>query len=119
MKYIKDCPDCGKKIRFPLDKGRIRVFCSCGYTTIIDPDDTTLYVDGNFDLMPDKKTSGTIVGLVPSFFKKLTWKNFINSLLEIKYKIQNIRYLPNRERNWLLAVIILVMLAISVAVYYL
>jgi len=99
MKYIRECPDCGKKIRFPLDKGRIRIHCSCGYTAIIDPDDTALYETGSFDLKPDNtKRKNRLTDMLSGFFIGLDRKRIINSLLDLKYKIQNFRYMPDRER---------------------
>ena len=121
MKYIKQCPDCGKKIRFPLDRGRIRVFCSCGYNTIIDPDDTTLYESGSFDLKSENSQSsivGSINSLLSGLFKNLSWKKFINNILEVKYRIQNIRHLPDSERNKIITAVVLVILLIISAVYF-
>lgn len=121
MKYIIDCPSCGRKIRFPLDKGRIKVFCQCGYNTVIDPDDTALYKSGKFDLKPEDKhadKTGGFFDSLSSLLNNFTWNNFVNGLLEIKYKLQNLRYLPDRERNRLL-VIILFIIVLAVVVYYL
>lgn len=119
MKYIKNCPECGKQLRFPLDRGRIRIHCRCGYSSIVDPDDTTLYSDGKFDLSDDggsrKKTSRSILSLK----SKLDKKRIINGILEIKYKIQNLRYMPDRERNRFLAAVIVILLLLITAVYYL
>ena len=50
MYLIKSCPSCGKRIRFPIDRGRIRVTCECGSTFLADPDDPSLYNDAAFDL---------------------------------------------------------------------
>ncbi len=121
MKYIRECPECGRKIRFPLDKGKIRVFCTCGYNTVIDPDDTSLYKTGNFDLKPENKETkpafGAITALISSVIKNLSRDRFINSLLEIKYKLQNIRYLPDRERNRTALFIIALVLLLAAAIY--
>ncbi|HPS56675.1 MAG TPA: hypothetical protein PK514_01090 [Spirochaetota bacterium] len=122
MKYIKDCPSCGRKIRFPLDKGRIKIFCTCGYNTVIDPDDTTLYKTGNFDLKPENKKSGPAENFsksITNLLNKFTWNNFVNILLKVKYKLQNIRYLPDRERNRIVAVMLFVILAVAATVYFL
>jgi len=122
MKYIVDCPSCGRKIRFPLDKGRIKVFCTCGYNTLIDPDDTALYNSGKFDIKPEDRhpeKSGSFFDSINSLLNKFTWSNFVNALLEGKYKLQNFRYLPDKERNRLIVIIIAVILAVSAAMYYL
>jgi hypothetical protein len=117
MKYIKDCPECGKKIRFPLDRGRIRIHCQCGYSAIVDPDDTSLYNNGKFDLSegsstPEKHT-------FPSLKAARNKKRIINSLLETKYKIQNFRYLPDKERNKFIAAAAVAMLATAAVIYFL
>lgn len=121
MKYIIDCPSCGRKIRFPLDKGRIKIFCSCGYNTVIDPDDTALYKSGKFDLKPGEEHSEKADGFfhsLSSLLDSFKWNSFVNSLLEVKYKLQNFRYLPDMERNIILTVIVISVLGIAAAVYY-
>jgi hypothetical protein len=34
---VKECPSCGRGLRFPIDRGRIRVRCVCGHQFIADP----------------------------------------------------------------------------------
>ena len=105
MKFIKACPACGKMLRFPIDRGIIKVSCQCGHTLIVNPDDTELYKDGKFDLRnngTDKRDEGFV-----SFFKslsnrirkKVNYRNLINSLLDLKYKLQNLSLMPDAERN--------------------
>lgn len=119
MKYIKDCPECGKKIRFPLDRGRIRIHCRCGYTAVIDPDDTSLYNDGKFDLSEGENPTSKKAPDFSSIRSKLDRKKIINSLLEMKYKIQNLRYMPDRERNRFLAVSLFLLLLVLTVIYFL
>jgi hypothetical protein len=102
MYLIKVCPECKTKIRFPIDKGTIRVKCTCGYNFIANPDDTGIYRDASFDL------SHTTPGL-----KKMTplrrWigdirvRGFVSFLitgaLNLKYKIQNFSLLPDVEKK--------------------
>lgn len=102
MYLIKLCPECKTKIRFPIDKGTIRVKCACGYSFVANPDDTGIYRDASFDL------SHTTPGL-----KKMTplrrWigdiqvRGFVPFLitgaLNLKYKIQNFRLLPDVEKK--------------------
>jgi hypothetical protein len=102
MYLIKVCPECKTKIRFPIDKGTIRVKCTCGYNFIANPDDTGIYRDASFDL------SHTTPGL-----KKMTplrrWigdiqvRGFVPFLitgaLNLKYKIQNFHLLPAAEKK--------------------
>ena len=121
MKYIVDCPSCGRKIRFPLDRGRIKIYCTCGYNTLIDPDDTSLYKSGKFDLKPENTQPGAPPGFfdsISSLLDRFTWNNFINGLLEVKYRLQNIRYLPDGERNRVIAVILFVTVLAALIIYY-
>ena len=55
MHIIKPCPVCGKKLRFPIEKGKIQVKCLCGYQFIADPDNPELYQHSTFDLSPKKE----------------------------------------------------------------
>ena len=98
MKYIKACPVCGRMLRFPIDKGIIKVSCQCGSDMIIDPDNTELYKDGKFDLASDSKKRQN-KNFIKSFTNKINFRKIINSLLELKYKLQNISLMPDRERN--------------------
>jgi len=102
MDLIKVCPECKTKLRFPIDKGTIRVKCTCGHSFIANPDDTGMYRDASFDL------SRTTCGL-----KKMTlfrrWLDdvrdkgllpiIITGGLNLKYKIQNFRLLPVGEKK--------------------
>ena len=102
MYLIKLCPECKTKLRFPIDKGTIRVKCACGYSFVANPDDTGIYRDASFDL------SHTTPGL-----KKMTplrrWigdiqvKGFVPFLitgaLNLKYKIQNFPSPPGRGKE--------------------
>lgn len=122
MKYIKDCPSCGRKIRFPLDKGRIKIFCTCGYNTVIDPDDTKLYETGSFDIKPESVRPGLTENFsasISSLLNNFTWNNFVNRLLEVKYKLQNLRHLPDRERNRVLLFALALILLIALVFYLL
>lgn len=100
MYLIKPCPSCGKKIRFPIDKGKIQVKCPCGNSFTADPDDPSIYNDGKIDPAIKPKKSPA------SFFdKKLKSLNFarikaktINGFLEYKYRIQNFPLLPDRQK---------------------
>jgi len=89
MKYIRDCPSCGKKLRFPLDQGKIRIKCLCGYNEIVDPDDIYLYEKGTFDTGKEKNRN--IIFSLPANIKKLgnliNRKKIFNGLLDIKYRI--------------------------------
>jgi hypothetical protein len=96
MYYIKSCPVCGKKLRFPLDKGKIKIKCECGNSFIVDPDDTSLYKEGKFDLKEKSK---------PSWMRKIENLDFkampskiIANLLNYKYSLQNFMLLTWKDR---------------------
>ena len=104
MYFIKPCPSCGTKLRFPIDKGTIRVRCSCGTSFVADPDDPILFQDGKFDLGgpgPNKKEGRKIPGF-PGLKSIL-----INSLYSAKYRIQNFRLLPSAEQRKILIILAL------------
>ena len=111
-------------LRFPIDRGIIKVSCQCGHILIINPDDTELYKDGKFDLRNDG-TDRSNEGLL-SFLKslrnrmrkKVNYKNFINSLLELKYKLQNLSLMPDAERNRLILTILSI-IALLIFILYL
>ena len=56
MYLIKTCPTCKTRLRFPIDKGTIKVTCNCGYSFIANPDNTDIYKDASFDLSHDGDT---------------------------------------------------------------
>jgi hypothetical protein len=100
MYLIKECPSCRNKIRFPIDRGVIKVKCPCGYAFTADPDKRELYINAAIDARP---SAGT--GRAASLFKSLREADLsaiklrlINSLLDFKYSVQNFRLLPNSER---------------------
>ena len=123
MYLIKVCPSCKTKLRFPIDKGTIRVKCSCGFDFIADPDDTEMYNNASFDL------SRTTFGLkkLNSFRRAVSGFQFgavgpysINKLLNAKYKIQNVKLLPDSEKKRIILIIIAVMAIIAglIALFY-
>ena len=120
MKYIKACPACGKMLRFPIDRGIIRISCQCGHSLLINPDDTELYKEGKFDLKKDgvdKNNRGLFSSLKADFKKKVNYSSIINSLLELKYKLQNISLIPDAERNKLIMWFILITAVIIFLLY--
>lgn len=102
MYLIKICPSCKAKLRFPIDKGTIKVKCPCGYTFVADPDNTDMYKDATFDL------SHTTCGLkrmtrLKSFMAGKRFDQLfpfiINRIYDFKYKFQNFRLLPTAEKK--------------------
>jgi LSD1 subclass zinc finger protein len=102
MYLIKACPSCKTKLRFPIDKGTIRIKCSCGNSFIVNPDDTAVYDDAAFDLRSSKcvlkKMTPLTRALAGIKFNQLIPKT-ITAALEFKYKLQNFRLLPDDEKR--------------------
>ncbi len=116
MYLIKVCPSCKTKLRFPIDKGTIRVKCSCGYNFVADPDNTEMYNNASFDL------SRTTFGLkklnsLRRAVSGLQFSNFgpyaINKFLNAKYKIQNFKLLPDSEKRQIIITLFLVIAVIA------
>jgi hypothetical protein len=69
LNYIRPCPSCKSELRFPIDRGTLRITCPiCSENFLVDPDDTEIYKKGNFDLNPLKPSSKTLE--FSDFFKK-------------------------------------------------
>ncbi|MFC1670313.1 hypothetical protein ACFL20_07950 [Spirochaetota bacterium] len=105
MHFIKPCSSCGKKIRFPLNKGRIKVSCICGYSFFIDPDDPDTFKSGKFDINGRKKGS-SIFNFVSEKILEVDYNkikiNIINGFYDFNYKLQNFKLLPKSEKKKLL-----------------
>ncbi len=110
MYLIKTCPTCRTRLRFPIDKGTIKVKCNCGYSFIANPDNTDIYKDASFDL---SHTKGTLKKMTPlrSALNKIQFDQItpaiINKFLDIKYKIQNFQLLPGAEKKKIMLVLLL------------
>jgi hypothetical protein len=107
MHLIRTCAKCGKRIRFPIDRGVIRVKCPCGESFTADPDDTRLYENADFDLSSGTKgkkaeLSGNPAGLFDPLRFKAYRELLIRRLFDAKYKLQNFRLLPWKEQRWVL-----------------
>ena len=91
MNFIITCPSCSNKLRFPIDKGKIKVKCQCGYFFIADPDDTKLYKKGNFDIKEKlrKKKEFNLDHII---------RQLIEKIYDLKYKLQNFKLLPTSEQ---------------------
>lgn len=110
MYLIKTCPTCKTRLRFPIDKGTIKVTCNCGYSFIANPDNTDIYKDASFDL---SHTTGTLKKMAPlkSAIDSLRFDqiipSMINKFLDLKYKVQNFRLLPDAEKTKILLLLFL------------
>lgn len=115
MYYIKPCPACSKKLRFPLDKGKLQIKCECGNSFLADPDDTVLYKSGYFDL--SDKASPAWLGKI----KNLNLHNFISkiitNLLEYKYSLQNFMLLTWKDQSVILIKTLIALLALFSAIF--
>jgi hypothetical protein len=109
MYLIKICPECKNKIRFPIDKGTIRVKCSCGHSFIANPDDTGMYRDASFDLShtaPGLKKMSPLGRWIGDIRIKGIFPFIITAALDLKYKLQNFRLLPRAEKKKLIVTIL-------------
>ncbi len=102
MYLIKTCPSCRTRLRFPIDKGTIKVKCPCGYSFVANPDNSDMYKDASFDL--SRSTCGlkrmTRLKSVMDGIKLDQFVPFIiNKIFDLKYKIQNFRLLPAEEKK--------------------
>ncbi len=110
MYLIKTCPTCKTRLRFPIDKGIIKVKCNCGYSFIANPDNTDIYKNASFDL---SHTTGSLKKMAPlkSAIDSIRFDQFIPSLinkfLAVKYKTQNFRLLPDAEKKKIILVLFL------------
>ncbi len=103
MHLIKSCPACGSKLRFPIDKGTIRVKCRCGMSFMADPDNPGLYRGAEFDLSYGVRGRSAALRSLDSAMEKLRpgriIPSLINRALKIKYDLQNFRLLPSSRRH--------------------
>jgi hypothetical protein len=119
MYIIKSCPSCGKKLRFPVDKGKIKVNCACGRSFIADPDDTALYRGSVFDIRSRSRDNAfnrkikEVAGRLKKFGSAPSARGIIGAVYGFKYKMQNFRLLPAKEqRNIVLFLSFMAMLLI-------
>ena len=110
MNFIITCPSCSNKLRFPIDRGKLKVKCQCGYSFIADPDDTELYKKGNFDIKEKARKK-----------KEFNFDHIIKKIIEkiysVKYKLQNFKLLPASEQKKIILYFILFLIAIIVLVF--
>lgn len=113
MYLIKVCPDCGKKLRFPIDRGIIKVKCPCGFSFVADPDDTGIYTDAKFDLKGKNK---------PPKAKNIDLGNLkermILAILQYKYNLQNFKLLPwKNRRNVIMTTVVVVFIVVLIVMF--
>ncbi len=111
MHIIKPCPACGIKLRFPIDSGKIKVQCRCGYSFVADPDDPVLYNDATFDLALKKKPKTRL-----SYTSII--KTIIEKLYSYWYTLGNFRLLPTKDKIKVIAIALVIILLLLLFVYY-
>jgi len=123
MHLIKNCAACGSRLRFPIDKGKIRVRCRCGESFIADPDDPVLYRNASFDIFQRTAAGRSTFIRALQRLKSIRAAEIIPSLirgiLKAKYTLQNFPVLPGAMQRRIVAIVILVLLLIALGVYLL
>lgn len=114
MHIIKACPACGRKLRFPIDKGIISVKCLCGHSFVIDPDDTSIYQDASFDIGINREAKRAAAGTGFSY-AEIKGK-LIRSLLQYKYDLQNIFVLSGKKRIKVICIACLILAAAALLI---
>lgn len=120
MHLVKKCPSCSRKLRFPIDRGKIRVSCSCGANFVADPDDTSLYDGATFDLGTGAAPSGARAGASLEDLKKrgdAFLDGAIRASYTLRYRLQNFRILPAAEQKKILIALLLIMAVLLIAGY--
>ncbi len=56
MKLIRPCPNCKIELRFPIDKGTVKITCpNCKHEFLANPDNPELYLESKFDFKNSKQ----------------------------------------------------------------
>lgn len=110
MFIIKSCPSCSRKLRFPIDRGKIKISCTCGFSFTADPDDPELYTDAEFDLK-EKSGEKTSKKTGDRHIKGM----LIRRILQYKYDLQNFPLLPVKEKIRIAGETLLVLACIGAA----
>ncbi len=104
-------------VRFPIDRGAIRVTCACGNSFLADPDDTALYEGARFDLAspgPKKKRSNN---MPPGKTLRTLVDRGVRRGYDLAYRFQNFFLLPTREQIKLAAGVLLFLGALFLLCY--
>ncbi|TFH43566.1 MAG: hypothetical protein E4G96_00860 [Chrysiogenales bacterium] len=119
MHLIKTCPACARRLRFPLNKGAIKVKCACGYSFIADPDNTDIYRGATFDLTrsaPHIKGMTSLWRIIVNFDFGRMIAAFATGALTIKYRLQNFRLLPGAEKRKIAFVLLIIAACLAVLI---
>ena len=112
MYLIRICPDCGKKLRFPIDRGIIKVKCPCGYSFTADPDDTSIYKNAEFDLKGKTKKPAEKKQNTAGLKTKL-----ILAILQYKYNLQNFKLLTWQSRKKVIFTTIIILFVVLAVIF--
>jgi len=112
MFFIKECPNCKNKIRFPINKGKIIVKCKCGHSFEANPDDPSLFKNGIFDITDEQNNQKE----KKKFFPNLSIKEIISKLYQFKYYLQNIKYMESKKQLKLLKKLMLLIILIILTI---
>lgn len=113
MHLIKNCPSCGKKLRFPINHGKIKIKCSCGYQFVADPDNPELYKNGKIDASPGKKLEKTKKFFNFTKLKNISLDNTFQKLYDLYYQILNLRVLTGKERTKILIKLFILLIILT------
>jgi hypothetical protein len=101
-------------LRFPIDRGKIRVRCACGNNFIADPDDPALYRGAQFDLSTSRKKRKS-----EPLYRRI--ENLVDAVIryifDFLYHVQNFRLLPTRQQVRIALIVGGILAALFVAGY--
>ncbi len=114
MFLIKKCTQCDRKLRFPIDKGKLKVTCVCGQTFIADPDNPELFKGSEIDIKPDRIKEKSFFRMPRVNIRDLfDLKKIIGQLYNTGYRLQNFKILPaSEQRKIILHVVCFLLIAV-------
>lgn len=115
MYIVKKCRSCGKQLRFPVDKGKVKITCLCGESFIADPDDPVLFKNASFDL-GNGRTQFSFGKYLNRRYLNLKIDEAVQALYDFRYRVQNFPLLPWRERFQVLGVLAVIILIIVIII---
>jgi hypothetical protein len=121
MNLIKSCPACGRNLRFPIDKGTIRVRCVCGESFLADPDEPALYKNAKFDIAHVKNDRRGLFDGLSFAILKTRLRELRDAFMErgyrLKYTIQNFPLLPSTSQRRIVLIGVAAGIAFAVILY--
>jgi hypothetical protein len=121
MFLVKECPACGRKLRFPIERGKLMVRCACGHRFLADPDAPSLYEGAHFDLSVDGRGKPSIrermAGMRVPGPSEIA-ERAIKKLYGLKYTLQNFRLLPASKQRTIIITAVSAALALAAIILY-